>query len=67
MVILILAFTQSSLSQDAISACPGRFMGFSALWIAIASLVAAFDITKAVDENGQVIEPLDEYVSALVS
>jgi len=36
--------------------CPGRQMAFDALWITLASLIAAFDITKAVDENGNVIE-----------
>jgi len=41
-------------------------MAFSAVWIAIASLIAAFDITKAVDENGEIIEPSQEYSSALV-
>ncbi|KAF8240485.1 cytochrome P450 [Tricholoma matsutake] len=46
--------------------CPGRYMAFSAIWIAIASLIAAFDIKKAVDENGEVIEPSQEYLSALV-
>ncbi|KAF8218550.1 cytochrome P450 [Tricholoma matsutake] len=46
--------------------CPARYMAFSAIWIAIASLIAAFDIKKAVDENGEVIEPSQEYLSALV-
>ena len=41
-------------------------MAFSAVWIAVASIIAAFDITKAVDENGEVIEPSHEYLSALV-
>lgn len=41
-------------------------MAFSAVWIAVASLVATFDITKDVDENGNVIEPSHEYLSALV-
>ncbi|PFH47987.1 hypothetical protein AMATHDRAFT_66464 [Amanita thiersii Skay4041] len=46
--------------------CPGRYMAFSAVWITIASLIAAFDITKAVDENGNVIDPDPEYLSGLV-
>ena len=41
-------------------------MAFSAVWIAVASLIAAFDIRKAVDEHGDVIEPSQEYMSALV-
>jgi hypothetical protein len=46
--------------------CPGRHTAFSAVWIAIASLIAAFNITKSVDENGNTIEPSQEYLSALV-
>lgn len=46
--------------------CPGRFMAYNAVWIAIASILATFDITKAIDENGHVIEPSHEYMSALV-
>lgn len=56
----------SKLSPAPFSVCPGRYMAFSAVWIAIASLIAAFDIEKAVDENGEVIEPSQEYSSALV-
>jgi len=40
-------------------------MAFSAVWIAIASLIAAFDITKAVDENEEAIEPSQDYSSGL--
>ena len=42
-------------------------MAFSAVWIAVASLLATFDIEKAMDENGNVIEPTHEYLSALVT
>jgi hypothetical protein len=48
------------------SICPGRYMAFSSVWIAVASIIAVFDITKAVDENGNVIEPSHEYSSSLV-
>ncbi|KAH9919494.1 cytochrome P450 [Epithele typhae] len=37
--------------------CPGSFMIDASLWIAIASMLSGFDITKAVDEFGNVIEP----------
>ncbi|KAF9457683.1 cytochrome P450 [Collybia nuda] len=47
-------------------ACPGRYMAISAIWITIASIIAAFDITKPIDEKGQVIEPSHEYISELV-
>ncbi|KAF8157199.1 cytochrome P450 [Crassisporium funariophilum] len=46
--------------------CPGRYMAFSAVWIAIATMLTVYDIKKAVDENGNVIEPTHEYISALV-
>jgi len=42
-------------------------MAFSAVWIAVASLLATFDIEKSMDENGNVIEPTHEYISALVT
>jgi len=41
-------------------------MAFSAVWIAVASLLSVFNIKKAVDEDGNVIEPSYDYVSALV-
>ncbi|KAG5650137.1 hypothetical protein H0H81_000560, partial [Sphagnurus paluster] len=37
--------------------CPGRHMAFSAVWITMASIIATFDISKAVDNNGRIIEP----------
>ncbi|KAF8877181.1 cytochrome P450 [Infundibulicybe gibba] len=46
--------------------CPGRYMAYSAVWIAIASILATFDIEKVTDENGNIIEPSHEYLSALV-
>ena len=42
-------------------------MAFSAVWITVASLLATFDIEKATDENGNVIEPNHEYTSGLVT
>lgn len=47
--------------------CPGKHMATSMLYIAIVSILAVFDISKAVDEDGNVIEPTGEYVSSLVS
>jgi len=41
-------------------------MAFSAIWITVASLISVFDIKKATDENGNVIEPTHEYISGLV-
>ncbi|KAG5650135.1 hypothetical protein H0H81_000558 [Sphagnurus paluster] len=37
--------------------CPGRHMAFSAVWITMASIIATFDISKAVDNDGRIIEP----------
>ncbi|KAJ7247328.1 cytochrome P450 [Mycena rebaudengoi] len=47
--------------------CPGRHMAMSSLWISIASILAAFDIFKAVGEDGNVIEPSYEYEPGIVS
>jgi len=41
-------------------------MAFSAIWIAVASLISVFDIKKATDENGNVIEPTYEYIPSVV-
>ncbi|KAF8917181.1 cytochrome P450 monooxygenase [Mucidula mucida] len=40
--------------------CPGRFLALSSAYIAIASLLWAFTIDKALDENGDEIVPDDE-------
>ncbi|KAL4264719.1 cytochrome P450 family protein [Pleurotus pulmonarius] len=37
--------------------CPGRFFAMDSLWISIASILAVFNISKAKDEQGRVIEP----------
>ncbi|KAF5346017.1 hypothetical protein D9758_013877 [Tetrapyrgos nigripes] len=47
--------------------CPGRHLANAAIWITIASVLFAFDISKAVDEHGNVIEPTGEYISSLVN
>ncbi|KAJ6487283.1 hypothetical protein DFH09DRAFT_1105973 [Mycena vulgaris] len=40
-------------------------MALDSLWMTVASLLAAFDITKAVGEDGKEIEPSGEYLSGL--
>ncbi|KAJ7692267.1 cytochrome P450 [Mycena rosella] len=47
-------------------ACPGKFMALDNLWITVASLLAVFDISKAVGEDGNVIEPTSKYCTGLV-
>lgn len=45
--------------------CPGRFLGENSLWIVAVSVLAAFDITRAVDEHGQEIMPDLEYATGV--
>lgn len=45
--------------------CPGRRMALSAVWIAVASIIATFDLSKAVDDDGEIIEPSRECTSSL--
>ncbi|KAF8161669.1 cytochrome P450 [Crassisporium funariophilum] len=47
--------------------CPGRYMAFSTIWIAVASLLAVYDIQKAKDEHGNEIQLTHEYIAALVN
>jgi hypothetical protein len=41
-------------------------MATASLWIAVASILATFDIRKAVDEKGLPIEPSYEYDSGFI-
>jgi hypothetical protein len=36
-------------------------MAYSSVWIAVASVLATLNITKATDSDGTVIEPSGEY------
>ncbi|KAJ7828642.1 cytochrome P450 [Mycena leptocephala] len=47
--------------------CPGRHMARSSIWLTVVSILATFNIDKAVDGAGRPIEPTFEYLSALVS
>ncbi|KAJ7590411.1 cytochrome P450 [Mycena floridula] len=47
-------------------ACPGQDLGQAMVWCTIASIVACFDICKAVDENGVEITPSGGYLSGLM-
>ncbi|KAJ7300689.1 cytochrome P450 [Mycena albidolilacea] len=46
--------------------CPGRHMALSSIWITVASILATFNITKAVDEEGNTIEPSHDYISGVI-
>jgi hypothetical protein len=37
--------------------CPGRHLVHSSVWVLIASMMATLNISKAVDDHGNVIEP----------
>ncbi|KAJ6452467.1 cytochrome P450 [Mycena sanguinolenta] len=47
--------------------CPGRYMATASLWIAVASILATFDIKKAVDANGLEVEPSYEFDSGFIN
>ena len=37
--------------------CPGRHLADASLWIAMAKLLAMFEISKPLDSHGNTIEP----------
>ncbi|TFK32217.1 cytochrome P450 [Crucibulum laeve] len=47
--------------------CPGRHLADASLWIAIASILAMFNISKAIGEDGQPITPDVAFISGLTS
>ncbi|PNP50971.1 hypothetical protein THARTR1_08592 [Trichoderma harzianum] len=47
--------------------CPGRYIVDDSLFLTIARLLATFNISKAVDEQGMPVEPKVEYMPGLVS
>ncbi|KAJ7184917.1 cytochrome P450 [Mycena filopes] len=47
--------------------CPGRYMATSSIWVTVANILAAFDITKPKGDDGRLIEPTYEYLSELIS
>ncbi|TFK37128.1 cytochrome P450 [Crucibulum laeve] len=46
--------------------CPGKHIANSTLWIAAACILSTFNISKALDEAGNPIEPSQEYHSSMV-
>ena len=47
------------------SLCPGRHLADSSVWIAVASLLAAFDISPVKAANGTPIMPKEEFSSGI--
>ncbi|KAJ7247336.1 cytochrome P450 [Mycena rebaudengoi] len=46
--------------------CPGRHFAMASLYISVVSILAAFDISKAVGDDGNVIEPDYEQETGLI-
>ena len=46
--------------------CPGRFLADASLFMTIALTLSVFDIKKAVDSNGKVIEPEFAFTSGTI-
>ncbi|KAJ7584571.1 cytochrome P450 [Mycena floridula] len=46
--------------------CPGRFMAWESIWIAIASILTAFHISKRVDKDGNTMEPSGQFAGGIV-
>ncbi|KAF5324171.1 hypothetical protein D9619_011321 [Psilocybe cf. subviscida] len=46
--------------------CPARYMAYSAVWVAVASLLTVFNIEHAVDEHGNPLDTAEEYTTGLV-
>ncbi|KAJ7155817.1 cytochrome P450 [Mycena filopes] len=47
--------------------CPGRHLASASLFITIASILATFNIERATDADGNVVEPTCEYVPGLIT
>ncbi|KAF7378396.1 Cytochrome p450 [Mycena sanguinolenta] len=46
--------------------CPGKDMAQWSVWICIASILSALNVTKSLDKDGVPIEPSGEYTSAML-
>lgn len=46
--------------------CPGRWLAYDSVWIAAASMLAAYNIIPATDENGITIRPKEEVTTGLL-
>lgn len=47
--------------------CPGEDIARASIWYAMACILCCFDISKAKDENGDIIEPSGTYSSGVLS
>lgn len=46
---------------------PGRYLADNSVWIAMASILSAFSIEKALDADGNEIVPIPEYTKGTVA
>ncbi|KAJ7167132.1 cytochrome P450 [Mycena filopes] len=46
--------------------CPGLHLATSSLWLTVASILSTFTITKALDADGNELEPSYEYAAGLI-
>ncbi|KAF4572823.1 hypothetical protein EYR36_007333 [Pleurotus pulmonarius] len=46
--------------------CPGRWLAFQSIWIAVASVLAVYDILLPLDEQGKEIKLAEEYSTGLL-
>ena len=46
--------------------CPGRHLAYESLWLSMASVLAVFDISKAVDDFGKPVTPSGEFTETFV-
>ncbi|KZT03208.1 cytochrome P450 [Laetiporus sulphureus 93-53] len=47
--------------------CPGRYLADSSIWLAMATILASFNIAKAKDDKGNVITPTPAFLPGLVN
>ena len=46
--------------------CPGRFLASNSVWLALASILAVFNLELPTNEFGEKIKPSGEYTSGLI-
>ncbi|EKM55771.1 uncharacterized protein PHACADRAFT_195823 [Phanerochaete carnosa HHB-10118-sp] len=47
--------------------CPGRYLADNMVWIAVVNILAAFDVRKTKDADGNIIEPQIEFITSITS
>ena len=55
----------SLLTHSVTRLCPGNHLIDSSVWLLIASMLATLDISKAVDEHGNTVEPVVKYDNSI--